>query len=129
MPKKPLLSLAVVLLFAAEMVAAQNMLWLDVSPVRFFNDRDWQLWNETADEVLEAPDGTTLEWNNPESGNSGRMTARSSYQMDGHKCRLVRVENRAGREDLTGGANFNVCHIGGEWKIVGPVKKRKRSSR
>lgn len=50
-------------------------------------ERDRALARETSQERLaDAPEGTTLSWYNPESGNSGTVTLVRRFERQGREC-------------------------------------------
>ena len=74
-----------------------NLRFLAFSPVRFFNDQDWALLEQTSDDLLEnAPDGETREWKNPKTGHHSSMKALKIYKnSEGETCRKVQLANFA----------------------------------
>lgn len=60
------------------------------------------------------PVGTTIDWDNPQSGNSGTVTLRRSFQEDGRDCRENRHTIRLKeREDRT--LDIIMCRDGRRW--------------
>lgn len=96
---------------------AVNLRWLDYSPVRFFNDRDWELARGAADDALDnGKDGATVSWENPETGHRGSLTPLDTRQRNGRTCRNLVIENHA--RGLSGRSEFLFCQQpGGDWKM------------
>ena len=76
-------------------VLAQNSMFLRRSPIAHMNQEDRQLLRETIDKLLESPDGTVLDWENPDTGSGGRVKVLDTEVVDGVTCRNVRARNQA----------------------------------
>src|SRR5579862_6939946 len=67
-------------------------------PSAKFNAEDLRLQAEAREAVLAAPDnGTTRSWQNPATGNSGKIQLLRSFQSsDGRECKRIRITSQAG---------------------------------
>ncbi|MBE9580260.1 MAG: hypothetical protein IMF18_01415 [Proteobacteria bacterium] len=60
---------------------------------RDFTEKDMAIIRESLKPLLEAErEGHTVDWNNPESGNEGKITLEKIYEENGQECRQVRHE-------------------------------------
>jgi surface antigen len=100
---------------------AENLRWLNYSPVKFFTDKDWELAKSAARQALnEAKDGEKVPWSNPETKTHGALTPTSSTTKNGAKCRTLKIENHA--NNLSGSALYLFCQQNdGKWKAVSAV--------
>ena len=98
---------------------ALNLKWLRNTAAINFTEEDWRLVKETADKALnEATDGTTLSWENEETGASGSSTPLKSGKKDGMRCRYLKLKSIA--RGINGEMVFLFCkHEDGIWKING----------
>jgi len=111
--------LAALLLALTGPVQAGNFRWLDSSAVRYFSDRDWELFAETAEQALgEGKDGQRFEWNNPKSNSSGSMMpGAADSAFDGKDCRRLEIESQA--KGVSGKSTHTLCRQpDGDWKIL-----------
>jgi surface antigen len=94
-----------------------GLLWLHDSPVRYFNDADWEMARETVRAALnEAADGETREWSNEKTGHHGSATPKSTSDETGVTCRDLQIRNHANRMD--GGGVFPFCRQpDGKWQL------------
>jgi len=102
-----------------------NLRFLAFSPVRFFNDQDWKLLEQTSDDLLaNARDGESREWKNPKTGHHGSMKALRTYKnSEGETCREVQFSNFA--RDMSGQSRWHLCkQPDGRWLIVEPAGSR-----
>ena len=76
-------------------VLAQNTMFLRRSPIAHLNQEDRQLLRETIDQLLESPDGTVVDWENPDTGSGGRVKVLDTEVVDGMTCRNIRARNQA----------------------------------
>ena len=108
---------ALVLSFGIMTASAQNLLFLRESPIAWMNDADEAILRATIDAVLAAPDGTTTDWLNPETGSHGRVQVTDTHEDFGTTCRRLRMRNEAsGRK---GGGNYRLClSTDGQWKFA-----------
>jgi len=101
---------------------AQNIRWLEYSPVRYFDDQDWDMARAAVRKALE--DGgqeAPVRWTNAESGHSGSAAVVETMQRADQECRRVRIENAA--RGLTGQSVFVFCRQpDGEWKVGNPAQ-------
>jgi surface antigen len=103
---------------AAPLAFSQAMRFLENGPARFFTDDDVKLATQTMKDALDnQSNGTTSDWNNPRSGNSGSATPTKTFTKRGMTCRRLKLVNRA--RGQTGQAVFNFCQQPDRtWKIV-----------
>lgn len=108
---------AACLLLGSVAANAQNVRWLDYSPIRYFNDQDWEMARSAAKQALEAAEqGTPVSWSNPATGNSGSSTALESLDREGRPCGRLKIENMA--RGLSGQGTYLFCRQpDGEWKV------------
>lgn len=74
---------------------AQNTMFLRNSPIAHLNTEDREILRQTIDEALAAPDGTVLEWSNPNTGSNGRVKVLDTHEEQGLTCRNLRARNEA----------------------------------
>jgi surface antigen len=98
--------------------SAVNMRWLQYSPTSYFTDEDWRLAREAAKEALnETPIGTTVSWENKESGASGSSTPVKAVEKDGMPCRYLKIMNSA--NETSGESVQYFCQQkDGKWKAA-----------
>lgn len=105
---------------AAAPAGAFDARFLNQAPIRFMNDADIAAMQRTVQEVLEeAKDGETRTWENPDSGNSGSVTAVESFARDDLPCRRIELVNHA--ERATAGearSVMDLCRVEGTWKLL-----------
>ncbi len=69
-------------------LGSTNARWVDVFPE--LTAEDIEIIKETARvEMGDKPKGTTLEWDNPKSGNSGSVTLLKRFSVEGRECRKL----------------------------------------
>jgi surface antigen len=74
------------------------------------------------------PNGTTLNWNNPASGNSGSVTLLAAFASSGRDCRRVRYVVHPAASSQISAADTNTyvltnCRLAnGSWKLDGSAK-------
>lgn len=76
-------------------VLAQNTMFLRRSPIAHLNEDDRQMLRETINQLLESPDGTVMDWENPDTGSGGRVKVLDTEEVDGMTCRNIRARNQA----------------------------------
>lgn len=77
-------------------LSASNLRWLDYSPSRYFTNQDWDIAKAAARNALDnTENGVTVEWENPESKNHGKLTPLNSSEKNGTTCRDLKIENFA----------------------------------
>jgi len=107
------------LLTVAGSAQSDNFRWLDSSAVRYFTDRDWNLFSETAQKALDTGnDGQRFEWLNPKSKSSGSLMPRAAdTAFDGKACRRLEIESQA--RGVSGKSTHILCRQpDGNWKIL-----------
>jgi surface antigen len=80
------------------------------------------------------PNGTTLDWKNPTSGNAGSVTLLDTFRSAGRDCRRVRyVVQPASSQSTASDTNTYVlinCRLAdGSWKLDGGAKPDPASAR
>ncbi len=106
---------------AMDLVHAQG--WsglLSDTPLSRFSDEDLSIFEAAVTEALESrPDGSSIPWENPNTGASGSVTPLNTERRDQRECRLLDIINRA--EGRSGSARFWFCrNPDGIWKSVSP---------
>ncbi len=113
----------IVLLLACALGApslqALNLKWLEFSPVKYFDAKDWELLRASANTALnEKADGESIRWRNEGSGHYGSLTPISRLQVEGRECRDLVIRNFAG--GMSGGGTYRLCRMeDGDWKLLG----------
>ena len=112
-----LLVTAFITAFVSIPAGAQNLSFLRESPIAWLDDNDEAILRATIDAVLEAPDGTTTDWQNPETGANGRVQVLDTEEAYGTTCRRIKMRNEAkGRK---GGGTYRLCLADdGRWKFA-----------
>ncbi len=91
---------------AMDLVHAQG--WsglLSDTPLSRFSDEDLSIFEAAVTEALESrPDGSSIPWENPNTGASGSVTPLKTERRDQRECRLLDIINRA--EGRSGSARF-----------------------
>lgn len=83
------------------------------------NRQDLDIMRETARTALnDEPDGSTLEWENPQTGNSGTVTVVRSFEYQGLPCRRIRHAIKTKGVADVHGAEWTQCQKDGAWKIA-----------
>ncbi len=105
------------LIAAATVAGAQNLNFLRESPIAWLDDDDEAILRATIDAVLEAPDGTSTEWQNPATGANGRVKVLDTHEDFGTTCRRLQMRNEAsGRR---GGGTYRLClSEDGRWRFA-----------
>ncbi len=122
--KKFLLTCLIVAGFMTTGAEAFNLRWLNYSPVRYYNEEDWSLYNSAVQNALNnQPDGKTLEWKNPKTGAAGKVTPVKTYETSKRTCRKVRIYNSI--RGLSGESVFFFCRSreNEEWLLAEPKAK------
>lgn len=97
-------------------VTAQAQRGLGGLPSEDFEEGDLDLMRAAIAQVAERPDGETVRWLNPDTGNRGEVTALSSGQRDGRDCRLLEVRS-VSRRGADNTLRYPVCRQpDGSWK-------------
>lgn len=99
------LTMAILLTTAA---SAQNIGFLSKGPIAYLDDDEKAMLTEALNQALEnSADGETVTWDNPKSGNNGRIKVFDTHQDYGTTCRTIRTLTKAaGRE---GGGVYRLC--------------------
>lgn len=86
-------------------------------PMQDFEGEDTELFLAAVRQAVERPDGSTVKWSNPDTGNHGTVTPLRSGERDGRPCRLLEIENITGR-GRTNTLRYLFCRQpGGSWKV------------
>ncbi|WP_457666198.1 RT0821/Lpp0805 family surface protein [Thiolapillus sp.] len=97
---------------------ASNWQWLRNTGLESLSDADWNMLSETLHSALEsAPDGNTVTWKNPASGNHGSIRMLTNSPSQDSNCRKVQLttETTAKRE----GEPLTFCRSAeGNWLIA-----------
>ncbi len=103
----------------APALQAMNFKWLEFSPVKYFDAKDWELLRASAGTALnEKEDGEIVVWRNEASGHHGSMKPVSRLQVEGRECRDLEIRNFAG--GVNGGGTYRLCRMeDGDWKLLG----------
>lgn len=101
----------------ANAAMAQNTMFLRKSPIAHLNDADRTLLRETIDKLLASPDGTVLDWNNPDTGSGGRVKVLDTEDVEGMTCRNIRARNQAKGRQADG--IYRLCkEPEGNWRFA-----------
>ena len=86
-----------VLCLSAAGALAQNTMFLRQSPIAHLDEADRKILRETIEQVLEADDGTVMEWANPDSGSFGRVKVLDTAIVGEEEmvCRNIRARNES----------------------------------
>ncbi len=106
-------------------VAQGGLGFLHDAPVGYFTSDDFALMQTATSEVLNSTDRhATKTWQNPATGNSGRITLLASFtSSEGRDCRRLRVENYT--PEITGSSTVKVCRFpDGGWLIDSNAKPK-----
>jgi surface antigen len=106
------------LLLSAVAGAQGNLGFLRDSPMAYFNAEDTKLMRAAGVEVLNSSQaGTTKEWSNPATGNSGVIKLLASFAApDGRACKQVEIGSQA--KKMTSTSKMSVCKgADGRWKL------------
>lgn len=105
------------LISGAMTAGAQNLNFLRESPIAWLDDNDEAILRATIDAVLEAPDGTTTDWQNPATGANGRVQVLDTQQDFGTTCRRILMRNEA--SGRIGGGTYRLClSDDGRWRFA-----------
>lgn len=90
-----------------------------------FDEQDWELLENTILQVLnKEADGDSRQWQNPETGNSGRVHVLATREADTGTCRNLLISNQAKPE--SGVTRLNYCRQpDGQWKIDNRAQQQK----
>jgi len=89
--------LGMTLLSGVSAAFAQNTMFLRESPIAHLDEKDRMILRQTIEQALESPDGTVIEWANPDSGSFGRVKVLDTQMIgpDQNTCRNIRARNEA----------------------------------
>ena len=108
---------ALTLTLVSVSLSAQNLNFLRESPIGWLDEQDRAILTATIDAVMEAPDGTTTDWLNPETDSKGRLQVTDTHEDFGTTCRRLRMRNEAkGRK---AGGTYRLCLApDGQWRFA-----------
>ena len=96
---------------------AQNTMFMRESPIANMDEQDRQILRDTINELLESPDGTVIDWSNPDTGSGGRVKVLDTNETAGMTCRNVRARNQARGRKQDG--TYNLCKDEtGTWRFA-----------
>ena len=97
---------------------AQNTWFWNSAPVAYLNDEDIEILLSTLQTAMnELPDGETVTWTNPETGNSGVVSITNTHPDYDTTCRQAQMANEAAGR--TGRGTFRMCKADdGKWKFA-----------
>jgi surface antigen len=80
------------------------------------DEHDKKMAEQAASEAVQSPVGQKVEWNNPNTGNSGSAkTLRIGKDSSGHECRQIEQEITVnGKSDVV---QMTVCLIDDHWVV------------
>ncbi|MGI9290103.1 MAG: RT0821/Lpp0805 family surface protein [Gammaproteobacteria bacterium] len=108
-------------IMTANAVMAQNTMFLRKSPIAQLNEQDRKLLRDTIDKLLVSPDGTVLDWQNPDTGSGGRVKVLDTEESDKLTCRKIRARNQARGRQADG--IYRLCkEPEGEWRFASTDK-------
>jgi len=93
--------------------------WAKRLPISQYTPEDTEIFHKHVATALdESEDGEALEWENPNTGVSGRITPLSSEKINGKSCRKTRFESQAGTAENV--SEFMLCRqADGVWSVDG----------
>ena len=120
------ISIALLAAMAASPAFPQNIGFLSKGPVAYLDDADKKILTETFNAALnDGANGETVEWSNPDTGNSGTIEVLDTHEDYGTTCRTIRTFTQAGGRD--GGGVYRLCRADDDsWQFA--PKRRKKSS-
>lgn len=104
-------------LFGALFIAAPALAILRGLPAQELQESDLSLLRAAVKEAVQKPEGTTVQWENPDTGNRGEVTHLKSGTRDGRECRLLelRTVTHSGEENAL---RHPLCQQpDGTWKL------------
>ncbi|MES9813816.1 MAG: RT0821/Lpp0805 family surface protein [Candidatus Thiodiazotropha sp.] len=116
-----LLGSAAALIFTVLSAHGFDLHFLKNSPARYFTKQDWEIAKMATRDILEKRElGDSVMWDNPDSGNSGKLTILKAGKSSGKLCKKLKITNRAKGQEGTSNSIF--CkQPDGKWKAV--IKK------
>ncbi len=115
-------SAALLTLMVCAPLAAQNLMFLDRSPITYLTEADKQILGQSLEHALqEARDGDVVEWHNPDTGHHGSFRILDTHKDFDTICRNVLIRTYAG--GLDGGGRYRLCDAGdNDWRFAAPGK-------
>jgi hypothetical protein len=93
-----------------------NFGFLYDSPVQYFNNVDWQMLDNAAEEALDHyPNGRIATWENPKTHNGGYVQPLTQTKQEGMPCRKLKIYIRA--HERSDQYIFTFCKSKSDWKI------------
>jgi surface antigen len=93
--------------------------WMRGAALDDFTERDWEILKAEARRVLdEEPDGTRVDWSNPETGTGGAIKPLRTVESEGRTCRQTafRQFTASGKK---GQAVYHLCRQDdGTWRFI-----------
>jgi len=109
---------AVCLLLVTSSVLATNTWFAREGAVAHMTPEDVEILTSTIDNALNnSPDGTVVEWSNPETAASGKVSVGKTHQDYGTTCRLMRMQNNS--KGISRSGNYRLCKDQeGAWRFA-----------
>lgn len=106
-------------------VAAQSWIrLLKNTPAERFDAEDIKLFLDASKKALsDTPAGEPVVWKNPASGSGGELKVVKSFAWRDHPCRRLRVTSETA--ERKGSNTFDLCEVGGKWKVVSPSELKR----
>ncbi len=110
------------LLLVISGLSAQNISFLQRTPIAYMNDADQDMLRPAfADALNEQPDGAVVEWRNPDTEHGGTITVVDTHEDFDTTCRTVRVFAKAGGRE--GSGVYRLCKDQDDrWRFA-PVRR------
>lgn len=110
--------LSVALFIAAPAANATNSWFAKRSAVVHMSDADRAILTEAMQSLLSnEPDGSFVEWSNPDTGSHGTLQVAGTHKDYGTTCRLLRMTNTA--KQITRKGDFRLCKDDkGVWRFA-----------
>ena len=115
--KNNAITLLAILIWACAPAVAQNTMFLRGSPISHLDPDDREKLRSAIEEVMESPDGTIIDWSNPDTGSRGRIKVLDTHEAFGTTCRNLRSRSEArGRQ---GEGIYRLCKADdGTWRFA-----------
>ena len=108
-------------------VLAQNTMFMRDSPIAHLDEQDRKILRNTIDELLKSPDGTVMDWSNPDTGSNGRVKVLDTHEDLDTVCRNLRARNEARGRKADG--TYRLCKAeDGSWKFAAPASASDQGS-
>ena len=109
--------LILLIALATNTALAQNTMFLRNSPVAHLDEADREMLSAAIREVIASPDGTTLDWNNPDTGSKGRIKVLDTHEAFDTTCRNLRSRSVARGRQAEG--IYRMCkQADGTWRFA-----------